>query len=390
MKILVTGGAGYIGSHTVVELINAGYEPVIVDNFCNSHEEVIRRITSITGKEIVCHEGDCCYPEFMSRIFEAEGNIGGVIHFAALKAVGESMVKPDLYRRNNIGSLEIVMEMMERFNVPLLVFSSSACGYGAADTLPVTEETPLKQPESVYGETKQRCEEIIEQAVGAGRPFRAVSLRYFNPIGAHDSALIGELPIGVPNNLVPFITQTAAGNLPHLTVFGNDYNTPDGTAIRDYIHVTDLAQAHVDALDYLRTKDEGGRIKDEKIRNKEQETRIKDGGFDFTSSVILNPSSFYNVFNLGTGRGNSVLEVIRVFEEVSGIKLNYKIGPRRKGDVEALYANCDKVKKEMGWQAKLTLAEALRDAWNWQKRIDRGELINDHWRITMDSWRKTE
>jgi len=373
MKILVTGGAGYIGSHTVVELISAGHEPVIVDNFCNSHEEVIDRLKMICGRDIICHEGDCCDPEFMRRIFEAEGDIRGAVHFAALKAVGESMEKPDLYRRNNVGSLSVLLEMMEKFSAPFLVFSSSACVYGASDVLPVTEETPLKEPESVYGETKQRCEDLIERAVRDGRPFAAVSLRYFNPIGAHESALIGELPIGVPNNLVPFITQTASGNLPRLTVFGNDYNTPDGTALRDYIHVVDLAKAHVSALKYLT----GSGLADSQT------------GSLASLQVCKIASPLHDVFNLGTGKGNSVLEVIRVFEEVSGVKLDYQIGPRRKGDVEALYADCRKAEAEMGWRAQLTLADGLRDAWNWQKRINSGELFHDNWRITMGKWRNT-
>jgi len=380
MKILVTGGAGYIGSHTVVELINAGYEPVIVDNFCNSHVEVIARLQAITGKDLVYHEGDCCDPEFMWRVFDAEENIGGVIHFAALKSVEESIKKPDLYRHNNLRSLDVVMKMMERFGAPFLVFSSSACVYGEADTLPVTEETPFKAPESIYGETKQISEQMIAYAVTAGRPFYAVSLRYFNPIGAHESALIGELPIGVPANLVPFITETAAGNLPCLTVFGHDYNTPDGTAIRDYIHVVDLARAHVCSLAYLQAKDQGSRVKDEKNQKNGREKR---------SSFIPNPLSFYDVFNLGTGRGNTVLEVIRAFEEVTGVKLNYQIGPRRPGDVEAIYASCDKAREVLGWQARLTLKDALKDAWKWQQRINSGELTQDNWRITMDTWRKT-
>jgi UDP-glucose 4-epimerase len=358
MKILVTGGAGYIGSHTVVELVNAGYEPVIVDNFCNSHEEVIDRLKVVAGTEIVCHEGDCCDLDFMERVFDAEKNIEGVIHFAALKSVAESMQKPEVYRSNNIGSLDVVMDLMRRYETAFLVFSSSACVYGAADILPVTEGTPLKEPESVYGETKKKCEDMIEQAVLSGLRFNAVSLRYFNPIGAHASAMIGELPIGVPNNLVPFITQTASGNLPYLTVFGDDYLTPDGTAVRDYIHVVDLAQAHVRALEYLRGRSE-----------------IDRGGL-------------YDVFNLGTGQGSSVLEVIGQFEKVSGVKLNYRVGHRRPGDVPSLYADCSKAERLMGWKAALTLEDGLRDAWNWQKKMDSGELIHDNWRITMESWRR--
>jgi len=341
MKILVTGGAGYIGSHTVVELASAGYEPVIVDNFCNSRPEVIDRLKEITGLDLVCHEGDCANTDFMERIFEAERDIKGAIHFAALKSVGESMQKPDLYRKNNIGSLHTLMAAMHCFCAPFLVFSSSACVYGEADELPVTEETPLKEPASVYGETKQACERFIEEAIQDGAKICAVSLRYFNPIGAHSSAKIGELPLGIPNNLVPFLTQTAAGNLPQLTVFGSDYNTPDGTAVRDYIHVVDLAKAHVCALKYLEGR----------------------GG-----AACRTPTT-HVVFNLGTGKGNSVLEVIRTFEQATGVKVNYVIGPRRAGDVEAIYANCDKAGRELGWKIELTLADGLRDAWKWQKEI---------------------
>jgi len=340
IKILVTGGAGYIGSHTVVELVNAGYTPVIVDNFCNSEKKVLDRLTSIIGHAVICHEGDCCDQAFMRDVFEKENDIVGVIHFAALKAVGESIEKPDLYHSNNIGSLEVLMHMIQKYDAGMLVFSSSACVYGEPDELPVTEDSVVKEPISPYGETKQMCEEMIEQAVSDGWPLRAIALRYFNPIGAHQSGKIGELPIGVPNNLVPFVTQTAAGILPELTVYGDDYNTPDGTAIRDYLHVVDLARAHVDALKYLEGKSEGGRGKGD--------------------------LSFYEVFNLGTGKGNSVMEVIKTFEEVTGVKLKCIMGKRRRGDVESLYANCDKAEKELGWKTKLTLADALKDSWRWQ------------------------
>lgn len=402
MKILVTGGAGYIGSHTVVELVSAGYEPVIVDNFCNSHHAVLDGLREILGRDVVCHEGDCCDRDFMRRVFDDEKEIAGAIHFAALKAVGESVEKPELYRKNNIGSLETLMQVMQEYHAQLLVLSSSACVYGDPDMLPVTEETPLKKAESPYGETKQECERLIKQAVNNGRFFQAVSLRYFNPIGAHPSAKIGELPIGIPNNLVPFVTQTAAGILPELTVFGDDYDTPDGTPIRDYVHVVDLARAHIKALQYLQEKDyqkdQGSRMKDEK--SKDKGSRIKDQGNSKTenlgesdsfesfstssiinhpsslidaSSIINHPSSFYDVFNIGTGHGNSVLEVIKTFEEVAGNQLNYKIGPRRSGDVESLYANCDKAARELGWKAELTLADALKDAWAWQECLkDKG------------------
>jgi len=356
MKILVTGGAGYIGSHTVVELINAGYEPVIADNFCNSDPSVLEGLKRILGREVTCRRGDCCDEAFLREVFSREGDIRGAVHFAALKAVGESMDKPDEYRRNNLGSLESLMTVMQEFQASLLVFSSSACVYGQADQLPVTEETPLKPPESPYGETKQRCEFMIRDAVLAGRPFLSVSLRYFNPVGAHPGGLIGELPLGVPNNLVPFVTQAAAGILPRLTVFGNDYNTSDGTPVRDYIHVMDLARAHVSALRYLEKK---GAQRGENTEESRE---------DF--SMLSVPSSpFYDVFNLGTGQGSTVLEVIRTFEQVNGVKLNYVIGPRRPGDVEALYASCDKAREVLGWRTQLTLADALKDAWRWQKGI---------------------
>lgn len=359
MKILVTGGAGYIGSHTVIELISAGHEPVIVDNFCNSDRSVLDGLREISGRDVLDHEGDCRDINFMRKVFETEGDIGGVIHFAALKAVGESVEKPDLYFKNNVGSLEILMQVMEEFKVSFLVFSSSACVYGDADVLPVTEETPLKKPESPYGETKQQCEELITQAVKDGRFFQAVSLRYFNPIGAHKSARIGELPIGVPNNLIPFVTQTAVGKISKLIIFGNDYGTPDGTAVRDYIHVIDVAKAHIKALEYLGTRSEEGKSKSESQNTVEQ------------SPIAYRPFPFHEVFNLGTGKGNSVMEVIKTFEDVSGVTLNYEIGSRRKGDVETLYANCDKAERELGWKATLTLADALKDSWKWQVFLER-------------------
>ncbi|MEW5895316.1 MAG: UDP-glucose 4-epimerase GalE [Candidatus Omnitrophota bacterium] len=354
MKILVTGGAGYIGSHTAVELAQAGYEPVLIDNFSNSRPSAVDGIARVLGRRLPFYEGDCCDADFMRRVFESEKDVAGAIHFAALKAVGESIEKPELYLRNNLGSLKNLMDAMEKFNARYLVFSSSACVYGEADELPVREETSLKRPESPYGETKQECERMIEEAVAKNRPFRAVSLRYFNPIGAHPSAHIGELPLGIPNNLVPFVTQTAAGILPELVVFGNDYPTPDGTAIRDYIHVVDLAKAHVKALEYLRTKSE------------KREGKCEKADMNGSSPVAFHPSPFHEIFNLGTGRGNSVFEVIKTFEEVNGLKLKYRVGARRQGDIAALYASCDKAQRELGWKATLTLAEGLRDAWKWQ------------------------
>ncbi|HRZ40934.1 MAG TPA: UDP-glucose 4-epimerase GalE, partial [Candidatus Omnitrophota bacterium] len=250
-KILVTGGAGFIGSHTVVELANAGYEPVIVDNFSNSSRGVLKNLKKILAREVTCYDGDCCDRLFLEQVFTKEKNIQGAIHFAALKAVGESVKEPLLYYRNNIDSLLVLLDVMKEYGAQLFVFSSSATVYGAADRLPVTEETPLKPAECPYGVTKQVGEQIVRDAVTAGYGLKAVSLRYFNPIGAHETALIGELPIGVPKNLVPYVTQVAAGLLPELTVHGNDYSTPDGTPIRDYIHVLDLSAAHVAALKYL-------------------------------------------------------------------------------------------------------------------------------------------
>ncbi len=334
-KILVTGGAGFIGSHTVVELVNAGYEPVIVDNFSNSNRSVLKSLKKILGREATCHEGDCCDRSFMEQVFTKEEKIYGAIHFAALKAVGDSIKDPLLYYRNNLDSLIILLGVMREYDTQLFVFSSSATVYGAADQLPVTEETPLKPAECPYGVTKQIGEQIIKDAVLADYGLKAVSLRYFNPIGAHETAMIGELPIGVPKNLVPFVTQVAAGLLPELTVHGNDYATPDGTPIRDYIHVLDLSAAHVAALKYLNSP----------------------------------PSSFYDVFNLGTGHGNSVMEVIKVFEEATGVKVKYRIGPRRPGDIESSYADVSKAERVLGWKAERTLVQSLMSAWNWQKKI---------------------
>ncbi|MDN5215767.1 UDP-glucose 4-epimerase GalE [Fulvivirgaceae bacterium BMA12] len=335
-KIIVTGGAGYIGSHTVVQLVESGYEPIIIDNFSNAEHRVMDRLETITGRRTKLYEGDCTDEDFMRRVIEKEGDIGGVIHFAAYKAVGESVQKPLAYYKNNVDSLLVLLELMKQYNINNFVFSSSCTVYGQPDQLPVTEDTPKKPAESPYGNTKQICEEIIEDFVASVDDFKAVSLRYFNPIGAHPSSLIGELPLGVPSNLVPFVTQTAAGLREKLTVFGEDYNTPDGTCIRDYIHVVDLAKAHVKAVDFIQNS----------------------GG------TTLN-----ELFNLGTGKGNSVLEVIKTFEKVTGEKLNFEIGPRRSGDVEQVYASVDKSNKILGWTAELDLGQALKDAWNWQKTL---------------------
>lgn len=335
MKILVTGGAGFIGSHTVVELLHAGYEPIIIDNFSNSNRSALAGLRQILGHDVPFYEADCNDSDALNAIFEKE-NFQGVIHFAAHKAVGESVAKPLMYYRNNLDSTLLLLETMQKYGVPNLVFSSSCTVYGQPEQLPVTEETPRLPAQSPYGNTKAICEDIIRDTVYAQAPVKAIALRYFNPIGAHPSGLIGELPLGVPGNLVPFITQTAAGIREKLTVFGSDYDTADGTCVRDFIHVVDLAKAHVQALRLLDSRPE---------------------------------TSYYDIFNVGTGQGNTVLELIQTFEEVNGIKLNYTIGPRRAGDVEKIYAQVDKVNNDMGWRAEKTLAEGLQDAWRWEQNL---------------------
>lgn len=335
MKILVTGGAGFIGSHTVVELHNAGFEPVIIDNLYNSNLNVLEGIKKITGKTFPFYEIDCNDADKVRALFEKE-KFDGVIHFAAYKAVGESVEKPLNYYENNLISLLVLLRAMKEFNVDKFVFSSSCTVYGQPEKLPVTESTPRLPANSPYGNTKAIAEDIIRDHVHSGPGIKAISLRYFNPIGAHETSLIGELPNGVPSNLVPFITQTAAGLRKSLTVFGNDYNTPDGTCVRDFIHVVDLAKAHVKALDLLESQTD---------------------------------ANYYDVFNVGTGEGYTVLQLINTFEEVNGVKLNYTIGPRREGDVEKIYAQSDKVNNVMKWRAEKTMADALRDAWNWQLKL---------------------
>lgn len=334
-KIIVTGGAGYIGSHTVVELFNHGFEPIIVDNFSNSEKSVLAGLKEITGRNIKLFEGDCSDPNFINDIFKVERDVAGVIHFAAYKSVGESIKFPIKYYSNNLGSLCALLEAMEQHQVRYLVFSSSCTVYGAAKKLPVTENTPVVTPFSPYGNTKKISEEIISQEAQNRKQLKAISLRYFNPIGAHPSAVIGELPIGVPSNLVPYITQTVAGARNQLTVFGDDYNTPDGSCIRDYLHVVDLAKAHVKALDYL---------------------------FDQQEDP-------YDVFNLGTGHGNSVFQIINEFEKVVGKKVNYVVGDRRTGDVPVMYANADKAHQFLDWRTELSLEDALADSWRWQEKI---------------------
>ena len=335
MKILVTGGVGFIGSHTVVELFNAGFEPVIIDNLYNSSRDVLVGIKKITGQDFPFYEVDCNDISRVREIFEKE-KFDGVIHFAAYKAVGESVDEPLKYYENNILSLLILLKVMKEFAVDKFVFSSSCTVYGQPDSIPVTELTPRQPATSPYGNTKAIAEDIIRDHVHAAPNLKAISLRYFNPIGAHETALIGELPNGVPSNLVPFITQTAAGLRKSLTVFGSDYDTPDGTCIRDFIHVVDLAKAHLKALILL------------------QEQTIP---------------NYYDVFNVGTGKGYTVLDLIKTFEEVNGVKLNYSIGPRREGDVEKIYAQSDKVNNVMKWTPEKTMSDALRDAWNWQKKL---------------------
>ncbi len=336
-KIIVTGGAGFIGSHTVVELYEAGYEPIIVDNFSNSEESVLTGLRNIIGKEVKLYAIDCNDTAAMENLFQTEGQIVGAIHFAAFKAVGESVQKPIEYFENNLGSTLVLMNLMLKYNAPHLVFSSSCTVYGQPEQLPVTENSPMLPAQSPYGASKQLCEEMIRQTVSIGnKPLKAISLRYFNPVGAHPSAEIGELPRGVPSNLVPFITQSAAGLRPPITVFGNDYQTPDGTAIRDYIHVVDLAKAHVKAMKLL-------------------ENQIA--------------TSFYDIFNLGTGQGNSVLEAIDAFEKSTGVKVQYHFGPRRSGDIEQVYADVTKSSEELGWKTELSITDAMRDAWRWQQKL---------------------
>jgi len=331
-KILVTGGAGYIGSHTVVSLLEAGFEPIIVDNYCNSQPWIINQLEELTGSSIKSYEVDCTDKIALEEVFSKE-DIHGVIHFAALKAVGESVAKPLKYYQNNISSLVCIIELMSKYKVKNLVFSSSCTVYGESNFLPVTEDHPIKKAESPYGYTKQVCEQMISDTLFSKKLNRAATLRYFNPIGAHPSGLIGELPLGTPNNLVPFITQTAAGIRDSLTVFGNDYNTIDGTCVRDYIHVMDLAEAHVRSL----------------------------------QTMELNDKSY--TLNIGTGKGSSVLEAIQAFEKVNDIKLNYKIGAKREGDIEQIYAETTLSETTLGWKTKRTIEDAMRDAWKWQLYI---------------------
>lgn len=335
--ILVTGGTGFIGSHTTVELQQAGYNVVIVDNLSNSKIEVLDGIEKITGVRPAFENVDLREKNAVEAVFEKYPQIEGIIHFAASKAVGESVEKPLLYYRNNIVSLINLLELMPKYNVKGIIFSSSCTVYGqpSEDNLPVTEEAPIQKALSPYGNTKQINEEIICDYIHSGAPIKSIILRYFNPIGAHPSAYIGELPNGVPMNLIPFVTQTAIGVRKELKIFGNDYNTPDGTCIRDYIYVVDLAKAHVAAM-----------------------ARVLDLDTDAVE-----------VFNVGTGKGVSTLEVVEGFEKATGVKVNWSYAPRREGDIEKVWGNVDKANNVLGWKAETPLEDVLASAWRWQKKL---------------------
>ncbi len=336
-KILVTGGTGYIGSHTTVELQNAGYDVVIIDNLSNSNEAVLDGIEAITGIRPTFVKGDCTDIETLRKLFKENPGIKGIINFAASKAVGESVQKPLLYYRNNLNTLINLLDLMPEFGVEGIVFSSSCTVYGEPDKNPIDETAPIKPATSPYGNTKQISEEIIEDYVKSGAPIKSILLRYFNPIGAHPTALIGELPLGVPQNLVPYLTQAAAGIRKELTVFGDDYNTPDGSCIRDYIDVVDLAKAHVIAMKRM-------------LENKD------------TDPV--------EIFNLGTGRGLSVLELIKAFEEATGVPVPHKIGARRAGDIEKIWAEPKKANEVLGWTAEADIKDTMRNAWTWQCHVN--------------------
>lgn len=335
-QILVTGGTGYIGSHTAVELQNAGFEVIIIDNLSNSSLEVLDGIEKITGIRPAFEQFDLVDLDKVDAFFIKYPKIEAIIHFAASKAVGESVEKPLLYYRNNVVSLINLMECQIKYGVSNIVFSSSCTVYGQPDVLPVTESTPRKDAESPYGNTKRVNEDILNDTIAANQQIKGIALRYFNPVGAHPSALIGELPLGIPANLIPFVTQTAAGLRNELKVFGNDYETIDGSAVRDYINVVDLAKAHVIAVNRL-------------LENKNKTS--------------------YEVFNLGTGDGVSVLQIVNAFEKVTGVKLNYKIVDRRAGDIEKIWADTTLANMELGWKAERGLEETLLSSWNWEKKL---------------------
>lgn len=335
MSILLTGGAGFIGSHTAVELINSGYDVIIADDLSNSNKKVIDRIEKITGKRPIFYEIDVAVFEDLCKIFE-ENDITGVIHFAGYKSVSESNKKPLKYYRNNLDTTITLLEVMEKYNCNKFVFSSSATVYGEKNPIPYKENMPVGEPTNTYGRTKLMIEQILKDVTIALENFSVVLLRYFNPIGAHSSGLIGEAPDGIPNNLMPYITQTAVGVRQYLTVFGNDYNTHDGTGVRDFIHVVDLAKGHVAAIEYV-----------------EKHTGIE-------------------AINLGTGKGSSVLDVVHSFEKVNNLKIPYVIGERRSGDLDEYYASVDKALKLLKWKANLNLEDMCRDSWNWQKNNPKG------------------
>ena len=340
-KILVTGGCGYIGAHTIVDLIENDFEVISADNNSRSNENILDAVEKITGKTVKNYKVDLCIYDDTCAIFQENPGISGIIHFAAYKAVGESVEKPLLYYENNLNSLINILKCADEFSVPNFVFSSSCTVYGNPDAIPVTEETPMKPAESAYGATKQMGEKIVSDAVNASKN-KAILLRYFNPVGAHPSTLMGELPLGKPQNLVPAITQTAIGKLPMMKVWGNDYETKDGSCVRDYIHVCDIAHAHTLALNFL-------------LEGRNQ--------------------SNCDVFNLGTGDGLTVLEIINAFEKTSGVKLNYEIGLRRPGDVVAIYANNDRAKKLLGWNLKYSLQDMMETAWKWELKLKNDENI---------------
>lgn len=341
-KILVTGGAGYIGSHTVVALIENGYSPVIVDDFRNSQKSVLSALEKITGQSIQSYAIDCCDKKTVQEVFQIEQPYG-IIHFAAYKAVGESVEQPLMYYHNNLQSLIVMLEMVKQFQIETFVFSSSCTVYGEPkDVIAVDENFPISKAFSPYGQTKIICEQILQDFHLAHPDTKIMSLRYFNPVGAHESALIGEYPIGKPNNLLPFITQTAIGKRDTLTIFGDDYDTPDGTCIRDYIHVSDLAEAHVKSITHLEKQEKG----------------------------------LLDAINVGTGKGTSVKEMVDAFSEVNGVKFSYKVGPRRSGDVPAIFANTEKMQRVLQFTTQRTVLDAVRSAWNWEQTIKQNEHVN--------------